>query len=674
MNFLQPFILFALPLIGLPILIHLINQRRYRTVHWAATMFLLQAKRMARGMARLRYWLIMLARMLAVAGLIFAIARPMAGGWLGLTTGGAPELTIILLDRSASMEEIDPATGVSHRESSLIKLADLLSQFDSESRIVLFDSATDGSQELNVAADLTNLPSTAATQTSADIPRLLQSAVDYIVTNEVGRADVWICSDLRHNDWEPSGGRWNELRTQLQGRTGVRLYVLSSTDQASDNLSISVSGVHRRVSPEGAEVVMDIRVTRATPVTNSTTIPLTLTIDGATSSLQLELTGSEVIRNGHAIPVDADAQSGWGRIELPHDANPADNGYQFVYAEPAVRMTAVVSDDTEVAGYLRIAAGSAASRDLTYRTDVVSAAAASTIPWTDTALLLWQAPLPTGAEAELIANFVAEGRSVIFFPPDIPGGVEFFESSWGDWRDPEDHEFFPVTRWKTDADLLANSQSGSPLPVGQLRTFRSCSIEQQRALVLAPLQSGPPLLSRIATDSGGVWFCSTLPTSDHSNLVSNGIVLYVMIQRALAAGAASLGAAGYRDCGFVSPDQVREWTAADDRSSDIPPSQRSLRGGVYQTGRQLVALNRPLAEDRVEILSDDELSQTLSGLDFVQIRNATGSDDTLASEVWRTFLILMIVALLAEALLCVPGRSSKTVKLFPHVASSATES
>ena len=92
MTFLQPFILFALPLIALPILIHLINQNRHRTIPWAATMFLLQARRMARGMARLRYLLIMLARMLAVAGLIFAVSRPMAGGWLGLTTSGAPEL------------------------------------------------------------------------------------------------------------------------------------------------------------------------------------------------------------------------------------------------------------------------------------------------------------------------------------------------------------------------------------------------------------------------------------------------------------------------------------------------------------------------------------------------------------------------------------------------------
>jgi len=36
MTFLQPLLLFALPLVTLPVIIHLINQRRYQTIRWAA--------------------------------------------------------------------------------------------------------------------------------------------------------------------------------------------------------------------------------------------------------------------------------------------------------------------------------------------------------------------------------------------------------------------------------------------------------------------------------------------------------------------------------------------------------------------------------------------------------------------------------------------------------------
>ena len=105
MSFLQPIFLAALPLVALPLIIHLITQRRYQTLRWGAMMFLLAASRMSRGYARLRQWLIMLFRMLAIAGLIFAISRPLASGWLGWAAGGRADTTILLLDWSPSVHQ-----------------------------------------------------------------------------------------------------------------------------------------------------------------------------------------------------------------------------------------------------------------------------------------------------------------------------------------------------------------------------------------------------------------------------------------------------------------------------------------------------------------------------------------------------------------------------------------
>ena len=80
MSFLQPLMLWALPLASLPIIIHLINQRRFQTTRWGAMMFLLAANRMSRGYARLRQWLILLFRALAIVGLILAVGRPLSSG------------------------------------------------------------------------------------------------------------------------------------------------------------------------------------------------------------------------------------------------------------------------------------------------------------------------------------------------------------------------------------------------------------------------------------------------------------------------------------------------------------------------------------------------------------------------------------------------------------------
>ena len=125
MSFLQPLLLAGLPLALLPLIIHLINRHRHRTVEWAAMLFLLDARKMNKGMARLRQILILSMRVLAVAMLIFAASRPLSGGILALT-GGKADTVIVLLDRSASMEQQILETGESKRLAALDKLTDLL--------------------------------------------------------------------------------------------------------------------------------------------------------------------------------------------------------------------------------------------------------------------------------------------------------------------------------------------------------------------------------------------------------------------------------------------------------------------------------------------------------------------------------------------------------------------
>src|SRR5262245_43108125 len=174
-SFLQPLLLWALPLVSLPIIIHLINQRRYQTVRWGAMMFLLAANRLSRGYARLRQWLIMLFRMLAIAGLIVAIARPLASGWLGLTAGGRSDTTLILFDRSPSMQERGAGSGGSKLETGRQQMTRALKTLGS-GRWVLVDSAARKPLELENPDSLLNSPATEPASAAADIPAMLQSA------------------------------------------------------------------------------------------------------------------------------------------------------------------------------------------------------------------------------------------------------------------------------------------------------------------------------------------------------------------------------------------------------------------------------------------------------------------------------------------------------------------
>jgi hypothetical protein len=156
MSFLQPWLLAALPLIALPIVIHLINQRRFQTIQWGAMMFLLAAQRMSRGYSRLRQWLIMAFRMLAVAGLVLAVSRPLGSGWLGLAAGGKADTTIILLDRSPSMQEQASGSGQSKLETGRKQLVQILSTLKSN-RYVLIDSVSRKPHEFESPDELDRL-------------------------------------------------------------------------------------------------------------------------------------------------------------------------------------------------------------------------------------------------------------------------------------------------------------------------------------------------------------------------------------------------------------------------------------------------------------------------------------------------------------------------------------
>lgn len=74
-----------------PVLIHIWNRNRYRTIHWGAMDFLSQAWRQSRQRMQLRDLLVLILRMLAVAFAGLALAQPIVRG------GQSPILVILLV-------------------------------------------------------------------------------------------------------------------------------------------------------------------------------------------------------------------------------------------------------------------------------------------------------------------------------------------------------------------------------------------------------------------------------------------------------------------------------------------------------------------------------------------------------------------------------------------------
>ncbi|HWB07465.1 MAG TPA: BatA domain-containing protein [Verrucomicrobiales bacterium] len=680
MSFLQPLLLFGLPLALLPVIIHLIHLLRRRQVKWAAMMWLMAAQRMNKGLSKLRQYLILAFRVLAIAAIIFVICRPLAGGLLGLT-GGAPDSVIILLDRSASMEQQLLTTGVSKRTAGLRNLSAAIKEaYGTRSKLVLIDSATLQPVTLEKAESLPDSPQASATDTTADVPAMLQAALDYITTNQTGRTDVWLLSDLRQSDWNAGGARWQALRSAFGTLPGVRFQVLAYQETQPSDMGISVERVTRRETADKAELLLDIRLQRSTPVSETLTVPLRVVVNGAASSLKAELKGNQALLQAQSIPIDKTTKRGWGRIELPADTSPSDNVFHFVFDEPAPLKSVIVSDRGEVSGPLFAALTAPADPSRKYECAVLPAARAAEIGWDDTAFVVWQAPLPDkeSAVAKQLEAHVKAGRGLLFLPPDAPGATEFEGIRWTNWQNAPGDKPVLADWWRSDAGLLAGTRAGNALPVGEVEAQRWCGVEGEYVPLarLNDVAGKAPLLFQAAARDGGraAHFLTTSPAPGASSLARDGVVLFAMLHRALNEGGASLGNAQQRLAGIKSlGENPSDWTRLDvEDPASVLSLDRPLRAGVLKkapaaSGKPdiLAALNRPPGEDAPPTLGKPALDELFAGLDWRLLERTLENEKSLTSEVWRTFLWAMAAALILEALLCMPGRRQAEKKPEP---------
>ena len=125
-------------------------------------------------------------RTLAIAALIFAIARPLASGLLGLTGGGKVDTTIVLLDRSPSMQQLSVG-GISKLETGRRQLADAFATLGS-AHWVAIDSAGGQAQSYESLDGLMNSVATQPSSATAYLPAMMQEALDYLETNSAVNA------------------------------------------------------------------------------------------------------------------------------------------------------------------------------------------------------------------------------------------------------------------------------------------------------------------------------------------------------------------------------------------------------------------------------------------------------------------------------------------------------
>lgn len=269
LSFLNPMLLWAAPLAAVPIVIHLLNRRRFREVRWAAMEQLLKALERNRKRLRMEQWLVLMLRTLAVLLLAMLVSRPQLGG--GLVS--AVTHHVVVVDDSASMRQ---------RSGS----------------VSLFDKAQDQARELAkklatsrggdlvsiVRASRANEPDLWAQRIGEGLERRVgqvlaeqrcgDAAVDLgasmsavraraVAQKETSRVDYYVVGDMRSCDWLADDGKPRASVVQFLAQIDTddeRVHAMGVGSRDADNLAVTAVRCVDRMAIAGVPVELAIDV------------------------------------------------------------------------------------------------------------------------------------------------------------------------------------------------------------------------------------------------------------------------------------------------------------------------------------------------------------------------------------------------------------------------------
>jgi len=699
MTFLNGIILWGLPLILLPVLIHLFNRLRHRKLPWAAMMFLRMANRKSTRYAKLRQWLVLLFRVLAVFMLLFALSQPQLDGLPGWMFSNKPDVVVIILDRSPSMDgRVD---GESRLEKSRELILKGMEGFAEGTRIALMDGSSTHVQEVGSVEALKNMMSGGVNDTSADLATQLETVQKWFKTETPGNGEIWVASDLQASNWDPaSKERWKRLVGGFEGLPQkVRVRLLAMNEPLASNYSVRVRELQLHGEDEQAELQLEVEVLRDQSQGTEIIVPVTIHLGTESRTLDFKLEGTSHTQFVK-LPIDNPDQGGWGWVEIPDDDNLRDNSSYFVYGSHGRSSTAVTAEDSYISRFLHMAA--APNPANTNQVSVaIPEAGRVEAEWSNHAMVLWQGALPEGDTAKALLTYADTGGMVVCFPTQLDSETRFAGIRWGalkatqneqgrdypSWRemvaaqDEGEHLGPRVVSWEEGEGPLARTEEGYSLPMDSLYFSQRRSIEGD-GIILAriardskPERKAEPLIVRKVRGKGQIIFIGTAPSEQWSSL-NFSIVLPIMLQRMVAAGATT-------GSGRFSSDRML--SAGDDLSR---PSERwvsvgveegesrdfNTEAGIYRLGKRVVAVNRPEREDLVPSLEGEEAVKLFGEMPvalFQEEREGTAGDP---KELWKWFLALMAVALLVEGFLILPKSTDERVVISrPTTGKVATE-
>ncbi len=269
----QSLLTIGLPLVALPLLIHLINLRRHQRVHWAAMDFLLESQKRNKKWIMLRQLLLLMLRTSAISLVVLMLAGPVLMSKWGSLLGSGVTHHILLVDDSYSMADRSPdTTGWEEAKRAVSQILDQASANSGTQKVTLlrFSVATDLSagKELeftsrtldrSVVEEVNSyLESVPVSETSAGPGEAFQAALALPESDSGESRILYVISDFRSRQWSDNN-QPSQLLGQLRQQV-ADLHLIQCVEATHSNLAITSLKPESGIRSAGVETWMELSV------------------------------------------------------------------------------------------------------------------------------------------------------------------------------------------------------------------------------------------------------------------------------------------------------------------------------------------------------------------------------------------------------------------------------
>ena len=210
LEFANPALLAGLAAASIPIVIHLLNRRKFREMPWAAMQFLLAAIRKNQRRVRIEQWLLLAVRTLVILLVVAAMAKPFLESF-GIVIAGQRTHRVLVLDGSLSMgyttgdkSRFDQAKDVAAQLVKDSRQGDAVSliMMGEPPRVVIGDPSPNLTEVQKEIAELT------MTHGATDLPATFEAIDRVLDVSTIPQKEVIFLTDLQAASWQAaSDGR-----------------------------------------------------------------------------------------------------------------------------------------------------------------------------------------------------------------------------------------------------------------------------------------------------------------------------------------------------------------------------------------------------------------------------------------------------------------------------------